>query len=172
MPSSDVYVELARRSIISYIKDDKIIKPDDSLPEEMLKNRAGTFVSIHEDDMLRGCIGTVSATKTSIAGEIISNAIAAATRDPRFIPVEEDELPNLEISVDVLGETEPVASLQELDVKKYGVIVTKGNRRGLLLPNLDGVDTVEYQIAVAKEKAGIREDEEPELERFEVVRHK
>ena len=92
-------------------------------------------------------------------------------KEPRFSPIEQDELDKLTISVDVLGVTEAIDSMDKLDVKRYGVVVTKGYRRGLLLPNLSGVDTVEEQIAIAKQKAGIREEEEAELERFEVVRH-
>lgn len=97
--------------------------------------------------------------------------MSAAARDPRFSPIEPEELGRLAISVDVLGSTEKIDSKEELDVKRYGVIVTKGFRRGLLLPNLEGVDTVDEQIAIAKQKAGIREDEDAALERFEVVRH-
>ncbi len=92
-------------------------------------------------------------------------------KEPRFSPIEQDELDKLTISVDVLGVTEAIDSMDKLDVKRYGVVVTKGYRQGLLLPNLSGVDTVEEQIAIAKQKAGIREEEEAELERFEVVRH-
>ncbi|MCM1297504.1 MAG: AMMECR1 domain-containing protein, partial [Muribaculaceae bacterium] len=116
-------------------------------------------------------IGTIEATQSSIAKEIVANAINAATRDPRFSPIKQAELPWLTISVDVLGDTEKIASTKELDVKRYGVIVTRGRRRGLLLPNLEGVDTVEEQLAIARQKAGIDEEEPVELERFEVVRH-
>ena len=107
----------------------------------------------------------------SLAEEIVSNAVSASTRDPRFAPIEAGELERLTISVDVLGERERINSMEELDVKRYGVIVTKGHRRGLLLPNLDGVDTVAEQVAIARQKAGIKEQETVELERFEVVRH-
>ncbi|MBQ2184894.1 MAG: AMMECR1 domain-containing protein, partial [Lachnospiraceae bacterium] len=106
-----------------------------------------------------------------VGEEIIQKAISASTCDPRFMPVREDELPLLDISVDVLGEPEDIQSPDELDVKRYGVIVTKGFRRGLLLPDLDGVDTVEDQIYIAKRKAGIMPDEEVKLQRFEVIRH-
>ena len=107
-----------------------------------------------------------------LAQEIIDNAVSASTRDPRFDPIRPDELKWLEISVDVLGDPEPVSSPDELDVKRYGVIVTKGRKRGLLLPDLDGVDTVEEQISIAKSKAGIADwDKRVELQRFEVVRH-
>ena len=144
----------------------------EGLPEEMLKNRAGTFVSLKEGGRLRGCIGTIQGVQTCIAREIIENAISAGVHDPRFPPVMEEELGNLTYSVDVLEEPEEIDSPKFLDVKRYGVIVSKGFRRGLLLPNLEGVDTVEEQIAIARQKAGIREDEEVKLERFEVVRHK
>ncbi|MBO4382980.1 MAG: AMMECR1 domain-containing protein, partial [Clostridia bacterium] len=119
----------------------------------------------------RGCIGTIMATQDSIAEEIIQNAISACSSDPRFPPITAAELPALEISVDVLGDLEPIASPSELDVKRYGVVVSHGRKRGLLLPNLDGVDTVEEQIDIARQKGGIRESEPYELERFEVVRH-
>ena len=137
----------------------------------MYTRRAGVFVSIKEEGRLRGCIGTIQAVQESVAQEIIDNAVSASTRDPRFQPIEEDELDKLTISVDVLGDMEKISSPEELDVKRYGVVVTKGYKRGLLLPNLDGVDTVEEQLAIAKRKAGIKEQEEVSLERFEVVRH-
>lgn len=140
--------------------------------DQLENDQAGAFVSIHKDGKLRGCIGTISAVRDSVAEEIIENAISASTRDPRFDPIEEDELPYLEISVDVLGDAESIKSPKELDVKKYGVIVTKGMRRGLLLPNLDGVDTVEEQLAIAKQKAGLTTDERGcKLQRFLVERH-
>lgn len=167
----DAYVRLARQTIETYVRTGVKIKVPGGLPEEMYERRAGTFVSIKENGGLRGCIGTIQAVQTSIAEEIIGNAISAAVRDPRFFPIEPEELDKLTISVDVLGETERIDSPDMLDVKRYGVIVTKGYKRGLLLPNLEGVDTVEEQIAIAKNKAGIGEEEEVELERFEVVRH-
>lgn len=169
--SSDPYVALARYTIESYIRDRRIPDVPESVPEEMREKRAGTFVSIHENGMLRGCIGTISACRECIAEEIIDNAISASTRDPRFMAIEEEELPYLDISVDVLGDTEDIAGEAELDPQRYGVIVTKGARRGLLLPNLDGVNTVEEQIAIAKQKAGIGPSESVSLQRFEVVRH-
>ena len=168
---SDAYARLARASVESWVRLRKKISVSEGLPPEMLSRRAGTFVSIHKNGNLRGCIGTIAATEDSIAEEIIGNAISACSRDPRFSPITEDELASLEISVDVLGETEPINSPAELDVKRYGVIVSCGRKRGLLLPNLDGVDTVEDQISIARRKGGIREDEPYRLERFEVVRH-
>lgn len=130
------------------------------------------FVSLKEEGKLRGCIGTVAPVRGSVAEEIIENAVSAAVRDPRFHAVEPEELERLVYSVDVLGETEAIDSPEELDVKRYGVVVSRGRRRGLLLPNLEGVDTVEEQIDIARRKAGIPEDaEDISLERFEVVRH-
>ncbi len=167
----DAYVRLARRTIEEFTRTGKRPEIPVNLPEEMYRKKAGVFVSVKEDGRLRGCIGTIRAACASIAEEIVENGISAASRDPRFSPIEPWELERLSISVDVLGETEKIDSPQELDVKRYGVIVTKGHKRGLLLPNLEGVDTVEEQIAIAKRKAGIGESEKVELERFEVVRH-
>ena len=167
----DPYVRLARQTIQEYLRTGRQIAPPQGLPPELYGTRAGAFVSLKEDGRLRGCIGTIQATKDSLAEEIIANAVSACSRDPRFPPVEAWEADRLTVSVDVLGETEPVTSPEELDAGRYGVIVTKGLKRGLLLPNLEGVDTVEQQIAIARQKAGIREGEAVALERFEVVRH-
>ena len=169
--NEDPYVALARSSVESWVlKRKKLAIPDD-LPKELYETRAGAFVSIHENDRLRGCIGTIAPFRDDLASEIISNAISACSRDPRFPPIVSEELPFLEISVDVLGEAEDIDSPEELDVKRYGVIVSCDSRRGLLLPDLDGVDSVEEQIRIAREKGGIREDEPYKLQRFEVVRH-
>ena len=169
----DPYVQLARNTIDLYIKKKQIYEPQpEELTEEMRSAQAGAFVSIHKDGALRGCIGTIAPTRETLAEEIVSNAISASTRDPRFPAVRESELAYLEISVDVLGEPEPISSEAELDVKRYGVIVEKGYRRGLLLPDLEGVDTVAYQVYIAKMKAGIGADERGvKLYRFEVIRH-
>ncbi len=169
----DPYVALARNTVETYVSRRKIYEPEErELTREMRETRAGAFVSIHENGELRGCIGTIGPTRDSLGEEIIYNAISASTRDPRFPPIGKDELKYLEISVDVLGEPEPVSSLDELDVKRYGVIVEKGYRRGLLLPDLEGVDTVEDQVDIARRKAGIREGETGlRLYRFQVIRH-
>lgn len=167
----DAYVQLARMTVEEYTRTGRKPEIPEGLPEEMYRQRAGVFVSIKEEGRLRGCIGTIQAVQASVAEEIIENAVSAASRDPRFSPIAAEELERLVISVDILGDTEKIASPDMLDVHRYGVIVTKGYKRGLLLPNLDGVDTVEQQIAIAKRKAGIRQEEEAELERFEVVRH-
>nr|MCR5451127.1 AmmeMemoRadiSam system protein A [Lachnospiraceae bacterium] len=170
--SEDEYVNLARQVIESYILKRKIIDLPQDLPEEMLQKRAGVFVSIHKYGRLRGCIGTFLPTQDSIASEIIQNAINASTEDPRFDPVSIDELEWLEINVDVLSAPEDIDSKDELDVKKYGVIVSSGAKRGLLLPDLEGVDSVEDQIDIAMQKAGILPGEKISLKRFEVIRHK
>jgi AmmeMemoRadiSam system protein A/AmmeMemoRadiSam system protein B len=167
----DPYIELARETIDKYIKENKIIDPPSNLPKNMLETRAGCFVSLHKFGELRGCIGTIGPTRKNLAEEIIENAISASTRDPRFPAVFKDELEDLEISVDILDEAEPVASMEDLDAKKYGVIVTSGFKRGLLLPNLEGVNRPEEQIDIALQKAGIGPDEDYKLERFEVIRH-
>ena len=169
--SSDPYVKLARESLETYILYRKILAVPRDLPAVLRSRRAGAFVSIHEHGQLRGCIGTISPTRSNLAEEIIFNAISASTRDPRFRPIGKEELPFLEINVDVLGEPEDIESEEDLDVKRYGVIVRNGQRRGLLLPDLDGVNTVEQQIAIAKQKAGIAAYEKVSLQRFEVVRH-
>ena len=168
----DVYVRLARATVCSWIRDKKMPDLRAELPDEMLQKQAGVFVSLHKDGRLRGCIGTIHPVHANIAEEIMENAVSASTKDPRFSPVREDELDALEISVDVLSEPEKIVSKDDLDVKKYGVIVSKGFRRGLLLPNLDGVDTVEEQLSIALRKAGMSANEKNyEMERFEVVRH-
>ena len=143
----------------------------DNLPDEMTARSAGAFVSLHAHGQLRGCIGTTGPTTESVAWEIVQNAVSACSRDPRFAPVRVDELDSLEYSVDVLGVPEVVSSPAELDIKRYGVIVSCGGRRGLLLPDLEGVDTVAQQIDIARQKGGISSWERYTLERFEVVRH-
>ena len=168
---SDAYVKLARASAEYYVKNGEVMPLPEDVAPELLNVRAGAFVSIHKFGALRGCIGTIASTQKNLALEIIENAVSAVSKDPRFQPVTEDELKYLDINVDVLGEAEKISSPAELDVKKYGVIVQSGYKRGLLLPDLDGVDTVEQQISIARRKGGIAPDEEVDLFRFEVVRH-
>ena len=167
----DEFVKLARHSLETFVKTHKPATLPDNLPAELTNRRAGAFVSLHKDGNLRGCIGTIMATQDTLAEEILQNAISACSKDPRFEPVTIEELDDIEYSVDVLGEPERIFDVAELNVKRYGVIVENGGRRGLLLPDLDGVDTVEEQIAIAKRKAGIRPNEKVMLWRFEVIRH-
>ncbi len=168
---SDDYVRLAKASLESYILNGKVMDLPEDLPAEMITKKAGAFVSIHKEGRLRGCIGTILPTTGCVAVEIIQNAISASTRDNRFNPISPEELPFLEINVDVLSEPEDIDGPEDLDVKRYGVIVSSGNRRGLLLPDLDGVDSVEQQISIARQKGGIGAGEAVKLQRFEVVRH-
>ncbi len=167
----DDYVALARRSLESYVKERKYIKSATDLPYELINNKAGVFVTLKKHGRLRGCIGTISPEEASIAYEIIKNAVSAGIGDPRFDPVTAEELDQLIYSVDVLGEAEPIESIRQLDVKRYGVIVSKGRKRGLLLPNLEGVTTPEQQVEIALKKAGISSRDDYRMERFEVVRH-
>lgn len=163
-------VQLARKTIESYVKTGTTIAPPDELTPEM-KQRRGVFVSLHKDDQLRGCIGTIEPVRPTVAQEVIANAVSAASRDPRFSPLRESELEGLDISVDVLTEPEPIDSIDELDPNKYGVIVESGRRRGLLLPDLEGVDTAEQQVGISLRKAWIKPDEPYRMYRFEVIRY-
>jgi AmmeMemoRadiSam system protein A len=161
-------VKLAEEAVEKYVRHGKALKPKELTSE--MKPRAGVFVSIKKRGELRGCIGTFMPTRRNIAEEIVANAISSATQDPRFTPVEASELDDLEYSVDVLTEPEPVRSVDQLDPKEYGVIVECGFRRGLLLPNLKGVDSVEEQIGICRAKAGISAEEPIKLYRFRVKR--
>jgi AmmeMemoRadiSam system protein B/AmmeMemoRadiSam system protein A len=162
---------LAQNTVETYIREHKIPSPPPALTPEM-KEKAGVFVSIHKRGTLRGCIGTFEPQQRNVAAEIITNAISSATQDPRFSPIEPDELADLDYSVDVLTRPEPVANKVHLDPKKYGVIVEAGWRRGLLLPDLEGVDTVDEQIDICRQKAGIDPGEPVNLYRFQVKRYK
>lgn len=164
-------VQLARDTVEQFTRQRTVKTPPASLSEEM-KDQAGVFVSIKKKGALRGCIGTFSPTTANIAYEIIQNAISAATKDPRFSPVEVSELGDLEYSVDILTKPEQIADRRELDPKKFGVIVQSGNRRGLLLPDLEGVDTVDEQVNIAMMKAGIYPEDDIDLYRFEVKRYR
>ena len=165
------YQQLARKSLEHRVKTGTKLKVPEDLPSELLDNKAGVFVSIYKNNRLRGCVGTIAPTTESIASEIVQNAVSAGIYDNRFDEVVVSELEELTYNVDVLSPPEEIASIRELDVKKYGVIVTKGMRRGLLLPDLEGIDTVEEQVAIAKQKAGISEKEKVKLERFLVTRY-
>ena len=163
-------VKLARETVETYVSRGEVPHLKD-VPVEM-KGKAGVFVSLHKNDELRGCIGTIEPSAENIAQEIIRNAVNAATEDPRFFPVTADELPQLQYSVDVLTEPEPVSDKKDLDPRRYGAIVESGWRRGLLLPDLEGVDTVEQQLEICRMKAGIGPGEPVKIYRFEVKRYK
>jgi uncharacterized protein (TIGR00296 family) len=220
----DSFIELARKTVETFVKTGKIISPSDNLPSEMYTRRAGVFVSIHKRlprpsppprqlkrkiqlgrgaifdgieppspiEELRGCIGTYLPTCENIAQEIVKNAIDSATSDPRFPPITQEELPDLIYSIDILSKPELVmknfisptltpipispkgaSSAYSLNPKVHGLIVTTGDgRRGLLLPDLPGVETVEQQISICRQKAWIAEDEPITIFRFTIERHK
>lgn len=167
----DPYVRLARLSLETYVKTGESAEMPKELPEEMRSRKAGVFVSLKKHGHLRGCIGTIGPITDCIAQEILRNAISAGTEDPRFRPITMEELHDLVYSVDVLSEPDSIQSIDQLDVKRYGVIVSYGHRRGLLLPNLETVDTPEQQVKIALEKAGIRSEQPYTMQRFEVIRH-
>ena len=169
--NANPYVKIARESLNHYYSSGHLMAKPINLSKELSKDRGGVFVSLKKNGLLRGCMGTFLPTTDSIAEEIIKNVVLAATQDPRFERVSEDELLDLDISVDVL-ERPHKATKEELDPKKYGVIAIQGHKKGLLLPDLEGVDTVEQQLQIACEKAGISLDEEYDIERFKVTRYK
>ena len=180
--AEDPLVSLARVALETYVREGRAIDPRDELaagrlpkglPDELLGTRAGCFVSLKKDGELRGCIGTTEPVRGCLADEICGNAVSAGTRDPRFSPVTASELPELVYDVDVLSEPERVETVDELDARRYGVIVwTTDGRRGLLLPDLDGVDSVDEQLRIAARKGGIDlRGDDWHLQRFEVVRH-
>lgn len=170
MEDGNVYTSLARKSITYYLEHGNFLEVPKDLPADLLQERKGVFVSLKRNGDLRGCIGTIAPTTSSVAEEIIRNAVSSATADPRFPKVNRHELPNIDISVDVLYEPE-LATKEQLDPKQYGVIVSTNRRRGLLLPNLEGVKTIEEQLIIALEKGGIDEEEDYTIERFKVERH-
>lgn len=165
-------VQLARATIETYIRDKRRLRPNE-VPAPIEGEPAGVFVTLHTRSTgdLRGCIGTISPTEKSLIQETINNAIAAATRDPRFPPVRPAELDDLVIDVSVLYPPEPIKSEAELDPKHYGVIVQRGRQRGLLLPDIEGIDDVKTQLWYARRKAGLGEGEPVELFRFRVEKY-
>lgn len=167
----DAYVRLARESLETFVRSHVMMPLPKDLPEDLQDRRAGCFVSIKKDGRLRGCIGTLAPGRRNLAEEILCNAVSAGMHDPRFPQVTPDELSRLVYDVDVLSEPEPIDSPKALDVKRYGVIVQNGERRGVLLPDLAGVDTVDEQIAIARRKGNIGAKEKVTLWRFEVKRH-
>lgn len=169
--SESPHAALARMSLEHYVLTGEYLSSSEDLAEELLEEARPVFVSIKKNGSLRGCIGSTSASRGSLAKEIIHYAVEAGTRDPRFPSVTAEELEELVYSVDILFPSESIHSISELDPGIYGVIVEKGHRRGLLLPMIDGVDTPEEQIRIALQKAGIDQDEDYKMERFRVKRY-
>ena len=171
-PTHHPLVQLARATIETYVRDRRKLKPSET-PAPIEGGPAGVFVTVHTAGTgdLRGCIGTIQPTEDALVQEVINNAIAAATRDPRFPPIRPRELEDLEIDVSVLYPPEPIDSAAQLDVKRYGVIVQSGYRRGLLLPDIEGIDDVETQVGYARMKGGIGPQEKVELFRFRVEKY-
>jgi len=165
-------VFLAKKTVETFIKKGEIISPPEDLPKEFLEKKAGTFVTIEKNGNLRGCIGTYLPTRENIAQEIIQNAIAAATEDYRFGPIQEKELSSLSYTVYILSEPELVRDIKELDPQKYGIIVKTEIKTGLLLPDLEGVDTIEQQLSITCQKGGIDPTQEKILiYRFTVTKY-
>ena len=167
-------VRLAKRAVELFVREGRIMTDAGELSGEM-PEKAGVFVCLKKNGRLRGCVGTIRPVTACAAQEAIRNAIASASEDPRFPPIGPHELDEIDYTVDVLQPPEKIAGPSELDVKRYGVIVVKGERRGLLLPDLEGVDSVEDQVRIAMMKAGINPSEgaegDMEMYRFEVARY-
>jgi AmmeMemoRadiSam system protein A len=152
------YCQLAKKAVESYIKESRIIEPPHDLPKEFFERRSGIFVTLKENNQLRGCIGTFLPTRENIAKEIILCAISAATEDYRFGPVQKEELPYLSYTIYILSEPKPVRDIKDLDPKKFGIIVKTQDepfKAGILLPDLEGVNTTEQQIEICCQKGGI-----------------
>ena len=172
----DIYIKLAKDTIREYLVSGEIIDVPDYIPIEVLEKRAGVFICFKTNSKLRGCIGTFRPTRMNLAQEIIQNTISAATEDNRFMPVTADEVAELKVTIDILSE--PVLindeEINQLDCKKFGVVVKSedGIRTGLLLPDLDDVNSVEEQISIACQKAGIDHyTENFSVYKFTVDRH-
>ncbi len=174
MPAAHPLVSLAATAIETFLFHQRVIEPPASLYAELpdLLRPAGVFVCLKREGRLRGCIGTTEPLHDTLAAEVIQNAIGAATRDPRFPAVHPSELERLHISIDVLGPPEPVPGPGALDHRRYGIILRSGERRSVLLPDIEGIDSVMEQIAAAREKAGLGRHDPIELLRFEVTRYR
>lgn len=168
--SNHPYVVLARQAVRYYLDHGLPLPCPNDIPDE-LKQKFGAFVSIKKGGQLRGCIGTLTPNQPNLAMEIIRNAISAATKDPRFAPVEKEEMESLDFSVDVLSPMEKVTDPSELDCKRYGLVVMHEGRQGVLLPDIEGIDSTEDQIRICRRKAGIGNDEPVDMYRFQVKRY-
>jgi AmmeMemoRadiSam system protein A len=168
------FIKLAAEAITTFLSEQRVIAPPAILFDEVPQARdpAGVFVCLKREGILRGCLGTTEPACGTRAAEIVANAIGAATRDPRFPPVEWSEAADLLISVDVLGPCQPVTHLSDLDPRRYGLLLCMGERRSVLLPDIEGIDSVKDQIEAAREKAGISADQTVDMFRFEVERYR
>lgn len=167
------YVILAKKAIEKYINDGEILPAPSDLPPEFYDKKHGVFVSIHKGKELRGCIGTYLPAHENLAEEIILNAVAACSKDSRFSPITAEELPAVSVEVSLLGAPEKISGIDELDPKKYGVVVKcPDGRCGLLLPDIEGVDSTEQQILIACQKGGIKPaiDQNIEIHKFQVIK--
>lgn len=162
----NLYILLAKEAVEKYLQQRKIMALPENLPAEFLNRRAGIFVTIFKDKELRGCIGTYLPVRDNIAQETVYNAIAAATEDFRFLPIQTDELPYLNYAVSILSEPIPIKDTSKLNPKKFGIIVKTGAKTGLLLPDLPGIETLEKQISIACQKAGI----DPQTEKISIYK--
>lgn len=165
------FIELAHKAIKIYLETGQVVPPPTPLPENMA-NPGATFVSLHAaDGQLRGCRGTITPTKPTLAEAIIHTAISSAVDDSRFPPITLSEIQGLQIKVDVLSSMEPVTDTNLLDEKIYGVLIESGNRRALLLPNISAVKSVPHQLELVRRKAGLTPTEPAELYQFTVTRY-
>lgn len=170
MAKEKFIINLARRAVEDYIISGQEVKFDEDELPEILKKPAGVFVTLKKNNKLRGCMGTFRPVQKNAAYEIVSNAITAAENDPRFPEVTKQELNDLKISVDILSEAEKIKDKNELNPKKYGILVKGGHQTGLLLPDLEGIDTVEEQLNIARRKAGLKAKTKIDIYRFTVSR--
>ncbi len=168
MHNKSILLTIARESVEAQLKEERYHAP--TLPAE--RNRPqGVFVTLYDREKnLRGCIGHITPTRKTLAEEVAECACAAAFEDPRFAPLCREELPGVKFEVSLLGPLSPVENIAELNAQKFGVVVSAGFKRGLLLPNLDGVDTVDMQIDIARRKAGIGRNEAITIQKFEIER--
>lgn len=168
----DPYIQLAKNAVEFYVKKGRTFPIPEKLTKEMVTKQAGVFVTLYKKENLRGCIGTFLPTKENIAQEIIDNAISACSRDYRFNPISVKELADLRYEVSILSKPKSVQNRNTLNCKKHGIIVKSGHKIGLLLPDLDGINSVNQQIEIACQKANINQKREPiELYSFLVEKH-
>lgn len=171
---TDPYVKLAKKAVETYVLDGKVISAEevkDEFPSEMFEKRNGVFVTIKIGKLTRGCMGTFSATKPDIATEIIANAVDACVNDPRFIPIELEELDSLTYCIDLLGDFEHITNLKQINPNKHGMFVSYGQKTGIMLPKAEKVNTPEQQLEIILEKSGINKDDKYNMYRFKTGRH-